>query len=341
MCSSPGTDRIEREVTVQRDYRVLLTTDKPLYQPGQVIYIRALALSVFDLQTAAAQNLTLEVADGKGNKVFRKNLVTSEYGAAWADFQLAPEVNSGDYKISATLGNATSEKTVTVEYYVLPKFDLTLSTERSYYQPGQQVRGSLQADYFFGKPVSEGLVTLEVYTYDVQQNLYLTLQGQTNAEGYFEFNSPCRSSSPAATWKAGWASLFAGQCGRPGRTPRVGEFIPASLASGLVIEAALESGRLIPNLENILYVLISTPDGSPAAAQLTVSLAGEQLNASTNEYGLAEICSLPKAPILRHKSTLKLKPAPVPAKPLTSTARLHLSLFCCAPTARSTRWAKP
>ena len=70
--SSLGTDRIEREVTVQRDYRVLLTTDKPLYQPGQVIHIRALALSTFDLQAAAAQNLTLEVADGKGNKVFRR-----------------------------------------------------------------------------------------------------------------------------------------------------------------------------------------------------------------------------------------------------------------------------
>ena len=62
-----------------------------------------------------------------------------------------------------------------------------------------------------------------------------------------------------------------------------------------MIEAALESGRLIPNLENILYVLISTPEGSPAAAQLTVSLAGEQLNASTNEYGLAEIRFTPQS----------------------------------------------
>ena len=39
-----GTDRIERPVTMQRDYRVLLTTDKPIYQPGQMIHIRALAL---------------------------------------------------------------------------------------------------------------------------------------------------------------------------------------------------------------------------------------------------------------------------------------------------------
>jgi hypothetical protein len=35
--SDLGSDDIQRPVTVARDYRVLLTTDKPLYQPGQVI----------------------------------------------------------------------------------------------------------------------------------------------------------------------------------------------------------------------------------------------------------------------------------------------------------------
>ena len=289
--SSLGTDRIEREVTIQRDYRVLLTTDKPLYQPGQVIHIRALALSAFDLQAADAQNLTLEVADGKGNKVFRKNLVTSEYGAAWADFQLAPEVNSGDYKISATLGNATSEKTVTVEYYVLPKFDLTLETERSYYQPGQQVKGSLQADYFFGKPVSESLVTLEVYTFDVQQNLYLSLEGQTDAEGYFEFefNLPEFIAGSDLEGGLGRVYLQASVVDQAEHRELGSLSVPVS-QSGLVIEAALESGRLIPNLENILYVLVSTPDGSPAPAKLLVSLDnGQPIRADTNDYGLAEV----------------------------------------------------
>src|SRR5689334_3071762 len=32
--SSLGSDRVERAVTLERDYRVLLSTDKPLYQPG-------------------------------------------------------------------------------------------------------------------------------------------------------------------------------------------------------------------------------------------------------------------------------------------------------------------
>jgi hypothetical protein len=51
--SSLGSDRLEKPVTVQRDYRLLVTTDKPLYQPGQVIHIRVLALGNFDRRPAA------------------------------------------------------------------------------------------------------------------------------------------------------------------------------------------------------------------------------------------------------------------------------------------------
>jgi hypothetical protein len=32
--SAAGKDRVEQPVTIQREYRLLLTTDKPLYQPG-------------------------------------------------------------------------------------------------------------------------------------------------------------------------------------------------------------------------------------------------------------------------------------------------------------------
>ena len=37
-----GADTIERPVTLTRDFKVLLTTDKPIYQPGQQIHIRHL-----------------------------------------------------------------------------------------------------------------------------------------------------------------------------------------------------------------------------------------------------------------------------------------------------------
>jgi len=39
--SEVGQDKVEQPVTIEREYRLLLTSDKPLYQPGQVIHMRA------------------------------------------------------------------------------------------------------------------------------------------------------------------------------------------------------------------------------------------------------------------------------------------------------------
>src|SRR5262249_20073142 len=101
--SSLGEEKLERDVRVKSEAKVLLVTDKPLYQPGQLIHIRALALRPFDLAAVAGSDLTFEVEDSKGNKVFKRTQKTSEYGVAAADFQLGDEVNLGDYQVRASL----------------------------------------------------------------------------------------------------------------------------------------------------------------------------------------------------------------------------------------------
>jgi len=114
--SKVGRDRIEKPVQITRAFKIFLTTDKPVYQPGHVIHMRALALGAQDLKPANQQPIQLVVEDAKGNKVFRQSVDTSEYGVASADFQLAEEVNQGQYKITAEHGDTVSEKTVTVKW---------------------------------------------------------------------------------------------------------------------------------------------------------------------------------------------------------------------------------
>src|SRR5262249_12934444 len=41
--SAFGEEKLERDVRIKSESKVLLVTDKPLYQPGQLIHIRALA----------------------------------------------------------------------------------------------------------------------------------------------------------------------------------------------------------------------------------------------------------------------------------------------------------
>jgi uncharacterized protein YfaS (alpha-2-macroglobulin family) len=135
--SAAGVDRLGRLVTIQRDYRLLLSTDKPLYQPGQTIHMRVLALSDFDLTPARDQPIDFTVQDPKGNKVYRERVNASEFGVAAVDFTLADRVNQGNYKLTVAMGDVVSEKTVEVRPYVLPKFELEVSTDRSYYLPGR------------------------------------------------------------------------------------------------------------------------------------------------------------------------------------------------------------
>ncbi|MEM1296583.1 MAG: MG2 domain-containing protein, partial [Verrucomicrobiota bacterium] len=155
-----GKALAEDSIVVRRTYRTMLSTDKPLYQPGQIIHMRALSMEADSLQPAVAREVSFEVKDAKGNKVFRKEIETSDFGIAAADFKLANQVNEGNYTITVTVDESTSEREVTVERYVLPKFKIGLQADQGFYQPGELVRLSLNADYTFGKPVVGGKVRI-------------------------------------------------------------------------------------------------------------------------------------------------------------------------------------
>ena len=288
--SSAGADRLEQPLTVERDYRLLLTTDKPLYQPGQTIHLRALALSRFDLTPARQASLDFLVEDARGNKVFRQSVPTSDFGIAAADFILADMVNQGDYKLSVSLGNTTSEKTVEVKPYVLPKFEINLATDQRFYTPGQRVEGSLQAGYFFGKPVAKGEVQLAGSAYDVGRVELLDLAGQTDENGQFDFSFdlPDYFVGGGLDSQQAQFALEVTVIDQTQHAEQTSLILPIA-AQPIVIEAVAESGSLRPGVENIIYILTAYPDGAPAPAKLDIRAGqADPQSLATNQYGLAE-----------------------------------------------------
>ncbi|MBI5303027.1 MAG: hypothetical protein HY868_12895 [Chloroflexi bacterium] len=288
--SNVGRDRITKEITVQRSYKLLITTDKPLYQPGQLIHLRALALGALDRVPAKNQSIEFLIEDPKGNKVYRKTVQSSAYGIVSADFQLADTVNAGNYKITATLGDTKSEKTVNVKPYLLPKFKIVAETERTYYLPGERVTGKLRVDYFFGKPVAKGEVTIKGIVYDVARAETINLAGKTDDTGAyaFSFTLPNYFASSGLTKDRADFGLEISVTDQANHTEQTSLTLP--IANGaIMIDAVPESGTLVANVENIVYVLTSLPDGSPLETELTISGAGAPLQAHAGKYGLAEI----------------------------------------------------
>jgi anti-sigma factor RsiW len=294
--SDVGSDRLEQAITLRRSYRLLLTTDKPLYQPGQVIHMRVLALTRVDRQPAAGQPIEFTVEDPKENTLLRQQVVASVYGLAALDFALSSEASHGPYRLSATLGDTTSERVVTVGDYVLPKFGLQIETDRSYYLPGDRVEGHVQAGYFFGKPVSGGQVELRGVVYDVERSEEVFLHGKTDDEGRFAFAFDLPAYFAGGTLESGVAhfGLEVSVTDQAEHTEETSCLLPVS-DQVLVIEAVPESGQLKPGVENIVYLLTSYPDGSPAEAVLSASYGRETVELRTGAYGLAELRLLPSA----------------------------------------------
>ncbi len=291
--SVKGEDRIVHPITIARDYRLLLGSDKPAYRPGQTIHLRALALDATNLKPTAGAKITFVVIDATGQRLVHHGVETSEFGIAARDYALLPNAAPGQYTLRATLGDTVSERTVTVGDYELPAFRVTLGTDRAYYTPGERVTGSVQAEYFFGKPVAGGHVILRGYTRDPRGTPAIVVQAQTDEEGTarFAFYLP-PGFGQSATVEPFFFDLEADVLDAAGQRAGIRQFVPVA-AQTILIRAVPESGKLKPGIENTVYVLTAYPDGRPAPTSLTIEAAGETHSLDTDPHGLAEFRYVP------------------------------------------------
>ena len=267
--SSLGTDRVVKKVEVQHAARVFLSSDKPLYQPGQTIHLRSLTLNGRTQKPYAGETVTFAVKDPKGNKVFKEARKSSEFGIASADFVLASELNLGRYGISVAAGAVGAERTVEVKRYVLPKFRMQIATDHPYYLPGQTVGGSVHARYFFGQPVGRATVKLTATTFQEKPLVISELQGRTDSGGdyAFQFRLPDFFAGMPQKNEQAFLDLKAEVCDTAHHTEQT--TLSLSVArSEIELTAIPEAGAVVPGVENLLYMVTAYPDGRPAVCRV-------------------------------------------------------------------------
>lgn len=282
---------LQQPVYVGRVYNVLLSTDKPVYQPGQTIHMRGLALDALDLHAADGEPVVFTVSDPQGNKLLREEVVSSAYGVTSLDFALDALAPSGDYILTAALGATESSRSVEVKPYTLPRFEIIFSPDKPFYLPGDTATGRIDARYFFGKPVAGGQVTMRgTVTVDDVTEQVLEITGVTDDEGVFayEFTVPTTFSGRLNNRKATVDLTIAVVDTANHRESEDEEITVAERM--MLIDAVPESGKLRPGLENLLYIDVSYPDGVAAPSELVIS--GRNLapiTTTTDAYGLAVI----------------------------------------------------
>jgi len=296
--SDLGTETITEDIQIVRLYKILLTTDKPKYQPGQIIHIRTLSFKKPDLVPESNKEIVIECEDPKGNKVFRVAPETDQFGVASADFILGSDINMGLYTVRAILtadGTSTqSEKKVQVERYVLPKFKVDLTTDADYYRPADTVHGVVHAAYFFGKDLQNALVTIKASKFDVELVSFQTITGYTDLEGLFSFNLTLPSYFVGLTLEQGNAYVELEI--KVEDTAEHEESIIRELTvtrNPILVKLIPESGTIVTGVENKLFLLTTNPKGQGLATTNIINFNNQILTVTTDEQGVGTFTITP------------------------------------------------
>ena len=149
-----------------------ITTDRPLYQPGQTLLARSLMVDP-DLGTPTSGDVTWSVRDPQNNLVFTQTVPASDAGVAQVRMPLAERGLQGTWRLSATSGLRTATATFEVRPFRLPRFKVTVAPKTPTVAPGQPIEVTVTGRTTYGDPV-RGAAT--------EINLAVTRQGGSRAE---------------------------------------------------------------------------------------------------------------------------------------------------------------
>ncbi len=286
-----GVDVVETTTVLDDSVRIVITTDKPVYRPGDTIHMRFLTYAGMD-PLPQESSLLAEATDPNGDKIFKKLLSPDEYGICAYDLRLSDQLNQGTYTISATVGGKTVTKALAVKDYVLPKFRVDLLGTKDWYEVDDGITGTVSAEYFFGEVVA-GTVEVEANVYlGVWETYYVNTFTLYGGEAYVTIPAVGYAVGLSETGGNGYIQLNITVTDTAGHSEVRYKVIPVA-PSGLVLSVLTDS--CIDGMQSKYYVIARSPDGRPVANASIQLALGEgtsyhtKASATTDERGVAAL----------------------------------------------------
>jgi len=307
---------LEGEIRIDRTTRVSLSTDKSIYEPGQALHVRVLAIKP-SKHALGGTELTLKILDPEDTVVHRASLKTSRFGVASDDWNIPANTRLGDYEIKIDRDESDEEDVysprcqVRISRYELPNFTVSVNPDRGFYTPGQNAAVEVRGEYLFGQPVTRGHVRVvretnrewnyreqkwkiseeEKYEGDLDgsgrfvANVDLSKQHEAISEpGYSQFND-----APYAAYITDLTTNRTEQRRFDLRVTREPIHV-----------YVIDDGAKVPGVPFDMYVSTSYADGTPAECDVEISqdlssqVGGVRIDRSraiktvrTNRYGVA------------------------------------------------------
>lgn len=158
----------------EQNWRIYAFTDRPAYRPKETMQWKFIARRSKGgaYSTPANEIVEFEISDPRGTKVSEGKSTLNAFGSAWGSLELGEQLPLGEYTVQfwdqGRKQNIGAAKLFRLEEYKLPEFKVAVKTpeqdgKKKAFRVGEKVEVEIQADYYFGGPVSNASVEVIVY----------------------------------------------------------------------------------------------------------------------------------------------------------------------------------
>lgn len=226
---SPWEFDLPAEFTPQH-WQAYFYTDRPLYRPGQTVYWKGIIRADDDGQYSVpppGSRVQVTIHNNDGQQVYEQIHRLNAFGTIHGELPLAEEASLGFYVLNARLLDDGPELPsfsfgFQVAEYRKPEFEVQVTTDRDEYLQGDTINVVVEADFFFGGPVSDARVEWAVFSRDA----FFAYRG----DGWYSFSDFTGWDSRQAQHYGGLVTSGHGQTDSQGRFTFQ---IPADLADKL------------------------------------------------------------------------------------------------------------
>lgn len=147
-------------------YSVYIYTNQPVYRPQSKINfkgtIRKSVEGGFD--NFAGKEITVSIKDSKNAEIYKQVLKTNTNGSFDGEYTIENNAPLGTYYIYAMIEEGQQYTgSFKVEEYKKPEYKVAVTLDKDQYTDGENIKGIVQADYYFGSPVQDAQVEYNVY----------------------------------------------------------------------------------------------------------------------------------------------------------------------------------
>jgi MG2 domain len=303
--TAAGPANLDVPLPLYAPARVHVLTDRPLYEPGNVVRFRSLALRARDLTPLDGRPGRWTLTDPNGEVLLDERAPAGAWGVASGSFPLDASAESGTWTLTWTSGDAVGQSSFQVEPFTLPRFRLEVAAQQPWHRTGDRPVLKGKVVYSSGAPVAEADVEIEWSVAGAWpppttwMDEELPQSARTDRQGAFTLLLPV---VPADL--QGEATLLAQLSAVDPAGDRATGSAQVKLSETPILATAVTElqGGLVDGFNNRVYLRITTPDGVPLPlADLQVRRAWDPadpgMKAKTDEDGVAALQLDPGPPV--------------------------------------------